>query len=185
MDSLPPRNIKDNEDAQIMGIPLYILLIVIIAAISLAAILGFMVTTEPKIDDLRIHSVAHGDANETYDRIIAEEIYEDGRAYYMGSERPDPDDESNTLRPERGYDEFLVVTAYDEDGSPMAGVDIEATGAGVSSVATTNASGMAELSLDGCRLLQNENHAQIELSATYEGLIGTESVSSSIWVERP
>ncbi|MEF8874833.1 MAG: hypothetical protein V5A88_09240 [Candidatus Thermoplasmatota archaeon] len=185
MDSLPSRRIKDNEGGQIMGIPLYILLIVIIAAISLAAILGFMVTSEPKIDEIRIHSVQHGDSNSTYDSILVEERYDDGRAYYKGSERPDPDDESNTLRPERGYDQNLVVTAYDEEGNPMAGVDIEATGAGVSSVATTNASGMAELDLDGCRLLQNEDNAKIELTATYEGLIGENSVSNSIWVERP
>ncbi|MFP3871976.1 MAG: hypothetical protein ACOCTR_01775 [Candidatus Natronoplasma sp.] len=184
MDSLPPRRIEDDEYAQIMGIPLYILLIVIIAAVSLAAILGFMVTTEPKIDDVRVHEVQHG-TNETHESVICEELYEDGRAYYKGSERPDPDDSDNTLPPEKEYDEYLVVTIYDEDGNVMAGVDVEAEGAGASAVATTNSTGQAELDLDGCRLRQNEDHAKIEIEASYEGLIGTESVQTSIWVERP
>ncbi len=192
MKRLPVRKIEEDEDAQIMGIPLYILLIVIIAAVSLAAILGFMVTTEPSIDEIRIHDVYHGEHEDVGDiygyqsSVYVEDIDEDsGIAYYRGSERPDPEDPDGTLSPAEGYDTHLVVTIYNEEGSPMSGVDVEAEGAGVSSVGTTNASGIVELSLDGCRLRRNQNNAQITVTGTYEGLIGSESVRTNIWVQRP
>ncbi len=182
MKRIRARNIDKDEEAQIMGIPLYILIIVIIATISLAAIMGFMVTREASINNVEIRDVEID--GELEDELYCDDIREDGHAYYKGSERPHPDDPDDTLPPEGNYSEHLIVTVYDEDGNEMPGVDVELTGAGVDSVGTTNGTGQVELSLDGLHLTPGEDNAKLEVEATADGLIGSETASASIWVRR-
>ena len=181
MNRIRARKIGMDEDAQIMGIPLYILIIVIIATISLAAIMGFMVTRDAPINNVDISRVEIDE--ELEDDLICDDIREDGYAYYKGSERPDEDGEG-TIQPEEGYSEYLVVTVYDEDGNEMPGVDVEASGAGVDSVGTTNGTGQVELSLDGLHLTPGEENNQVEVEATSDGLIGPETATATIWVIR-
>ncbi len=183
MKRIRPRNIDMDEDAQIMGIPLYILIIVIIATISLAAIMGFMVTRDAPINNVDIGRVEID--GEMQDDLTCDDIREDGYAYYKGSERPDPEDEGESISPESDYSRNLTVTVYDEDGNEMPGVDVEARGAGVDAVGTTNVSGQVELSLEGLHLAPGEEDAQITVEATADGLIGPETASDTIWVVRP
>jgi len=134
------------------------------------------------IDDVDIHPVEID--GELEDELYCDDIREDGHAYYKGSERPHPDDPDDTLPPEHNYSEELFVTVYDEDGNEMDGVDVELSGAGVESVGTTNDTGQAALSLDGLHLTPGEDNAKLEVEATADGLIGSETAEASIWVLR-
>lgn len=187
MERIRARNIDKDEDAQIMGIPLYILIIVIIATISLAAIMGFMVTRDAGIERVEIEQVKiDGELNEDVvcDDIRNEGEYKEGYAYYKGSERPDKEDGESTLDPVEGYDENLVVTVFDEDDNKMADVKVKATGAGIDEVGTTNNSGQLEIPLDGVSLPPGVDNDEIKIEAESEGFVGPETATTTIWVVR-
>ncbi|MBS3817284.1 MAG: carboxypeptidase regulatory-like domain-containing protein [Candidatus Thermoplasmatota archaeon] len=171
----------EDESAQIMGIPLYILIIVIIATISLAAIMGFMVTRDASIERVEIEDVEID--GERKEEIICDDERDDGTAYYRGVER-EAENGSGTVGPDSGYDGNLTITVYDENGNEMPGVDVKATGPGVEAVGTTNVSGQVELSLEGLHLPPGEENDKITVEATAEGFIGDETASETIWVKR-
>ncbi len=171
MKNVPFRNVNDDDTGQIMGIPLYILLIVIIAAVSLAAILGFMVTSSPTIDRIQT-MVDQGASSET--KVVCDTIESDGTAHPSGKVN-------------------LQVKVIDENGDPVQNVDVHAEGAGVNAVGTTNESGMIPAPRGGqggfeisgsVYLPPNVDSDKIVIKAERSGTIGTQSAETSVWVTR-
>ncbi len=169
------RKVNDDDTGQIMGIPLYILLIVIIAAVSLAAILGFMVTSSPTIQ--RINTTVDQGGNEQ-SKVILEEIADDGKATTTATT-------------------YLQVKVIDENGDPVQNVDVHAEGAGVTAVGTTNESGMIPASGgghgggkggfdigDSVYLPPNVDSRKITIKAERSGTIGTQTKETTVWVVR-
>jgi hypothetical protein len=164
-----------DEHASLEGLPLYILIMVIIAAVSLAAILGFMIYATPGIGDIKVDSILINGVNES--KVVCDKIEPDGTAVYQGGMTP----------PVAGYDEYLKITVYQagKGRTPLPGVDLVATSdCGVTDANKTDKDGFATISLKNCELAPGQDIGTITIKAKYPGLIGTQEKSTTVQVIR-
>ncbi len=161
-----PRRLKGDQSGQIMGIPLYILLIVLIAVVSLSAILGFLVTSSPTIDRVEA-KVTHRYGGRPDAPLECDRILDDGTAK--------PDD-----------DPYIVVYVRDENGDPMQNIDVHITGCGADASGTTNYTGQISVVLDkeDIRLEPNQENGKMIITAVQNGMIGSQKKKTSLWVVR-
>ena len=150
------------EEGAVVGLPLYILIAVVVAAVALAAILSFMVTSGPSIDHWII-KIGGKNAKE----ITCTDIHQDGTAWYNASQYGN-----------------LEITVYDQNGHPLPNVEVIIDGCGITQANHTNPQGYAELSLQGVYLHSGQQTDEIKVTLKYPGLIGEQTRSDVISVVR-
>ncbi len=150
------------EEGAVVGLPLYILIAVVVAAVALAAILSFMVTSGPSIGSWTIKI-----GGKTGGEITCTDIHDDGTAWY------------NTTQ----YGN-LEITVYDQNGHPLPNVKVIIEGCGITHANHTNPQGYTWFSLDGVHLQSGQQVDEIKITMKYPGLIGEQSKSDSLSVVR-
>lgn len=144
---LPERNIFEDEDA-ILGMPLYMLVMVIIAALGIAIVAVWM-TTDPGLDRAEVEATGT----------------EPGARDYP--------DEVTYL--EHGYNYDITVRAIDENGNPISGATVALQGPNIDmTVQTEGDDGEAVINYEA-ELPTNVNSDTIEITIEYEagGLLGS------------
>ena len=135
------RKLERNNKAQVLGLPMYLIIIMIVAVAVIAAVL-FMIPQGNKMMKYEIdeNSVVAGNA-------------------------PGADGISN-------FDPFTVkvyVYSADERGDPIYGAKVRLSGGGVVGEDTTDASGLAEIVIDGAKLDPNINEGNLKLTIKASG----------------
>jgi hypothetical protein len=169
---------------------------VVIAAVALVAILGFLVVASPRIGSI------------TYDKILINNVTKDAIyceddhwgesppvAYYRGSTRPGLNETTGEstdekLDPAPNYDRELTVWVKDEDGNPMIDIKVKISGCGLLDSKRTDGKGRVVFSLEGCKLTGDDYRkfeGEIKIEATSKlAVIGQEQTKSiTIPVFRP
>jgi hypothetical protein len=169
---------KDNSGA--IGLPVRILIIVVVAAASIMAILGFLVATAPRIEYVEVRDVF---GNRVSKLVCDDYRPEEAVRYYRGSTRPDPTNKSATLKPDDKYTTHLIIYVKDKDNKPIPNVEVSMSGCGVSDVGATDGDGKVKLSLEGCKLEGIEFQRQqgrIIITATTTLPIINQDISKSV-----
>ncbi len=76
----------------------------------------------------------------------------------------------------------LTVRVYDEDGEPIANLDVKIEGAGLNNTIITNGTGEASLELDGVYLPAGVDQERIELRITIDHLTGSTTITKVVGV---
>jgi hypothetical protein len=172
-----PKRIWLDDYWAVVGLPLKLLVMVVIAGVCLVAILGFIVVSSPHLDIIRIGPINNGDYPEK-DCIVCDNLSHEGYYYYRGVKRtiagyeyePDPD-----------FSSHLVIRIINDKGDPMADVRVDAEGCGVHSSGVTDGHGYVKLSLYGC-YLRSCAIDEIKIIAKHSGTFGEEIKTSSVSV---
>lgn len=166
----------------VIGLPLRLLIMVVIAAVSLVAITGFIIVSGPKLD--RIEYGAINIAGQELDKVICDDLltkstekHPVGSRLYRGSPRVN---DSGSVAADPNYDTHLKIYVYDIDGEPLAGVVVTAEGTGVHDAGKTNGDGYVEISLEGCFLQPGEDVDTITITAEYSGTLGMQEKSTVV-----
>lgn len=135
------RKIERNNKAQVLGLPMYLIIIMIVAVAVIAAVL-FMIPQGNKMMKYEIdeNSVVAGNP-------------------------PGADGICN-------FDPFTVkvyVYSADERGDPIYGAKVRLSGGGVVGEDTTDATGLAEIDIDGAKLDPNINEGNLKLTIKASG----------------
>ncbi len=149
------------EKGAVVGLPLYILIAVVVAAVSLAVILSFMVRSVPTLTSWDITP-----------KVIYVKTANDSKAYY------DPALNNNTYT--------LLIRTLDQDGHPMSDVKVYLSGCGVNEGGVTDKNGELRFNLTklGIFLDKNVNQGEIKVVFKYQGNLGEEKKEDSILVIR-
>ncbi len=148
------------EEGAVVGLPLYILIAVVVAAVALAAILSFMVTSGPSIGNWTINI---GGKNTR--EIKCTDVHSDGTVWYNNTQ----------------YGDF-EITVYDQNGHTLPNVKVMIEGCGITEANHTNPQGYAKLSLKGVHLQSGQQDDEIKITLKYPGLVGEQSKTDSIIV---
>ncbi len=148
------------EKGAVVGLPLYILIAVVVAAVSLAVILSFMVSKAPTVASWDI----------TPPKLYCKTDNTTGKAYF------DPSLNNNT--------DHVTIKVYDENGNPLSGVQVKIEGCGIHDADYTNGVGVVSFNVSGVYLDKNVNIDYITVTFTYQGTLGEESKTTSIPVIR-
>lgn len=148
------------ERGGVIGLPLYILIAVVVAAVSLAVILSFMVSKAPTVKSWDI----------TPPKIYCKTDPNTGKAFF------DPSINNNT--------KHITIKVYDENGNPLSNVQVRIEGCGIHDADFTNGSGMVKFDVSKVYLDKNVNIDYITVKFIYQGTLGEESKTASIPVIR-
>ncbi len=145
------------EEGAIVGLPLEILIAVVVAAVALAAILSFMVTSGPQINSWQIYVDGKLTKN------INATTQPDGSAVWNGT---------------------ITIVVEDQNGHPLPNVKVLLDGCGVTAAGQTNAKGVATIHLNNVTLPSGVTSDEIKVTLSYPGLIGEQTKSDSLTVIR-
>ena len=134
------RYFKKNNQAQVLGLPMYLIIVMIVAVAVIAAVI-FMI---PKGTQTMSALV-------TSNPVIAEDPGHAGEFTFTGS-----------------YDVVIKVTTNDERADPIDGATVTLVGAGVSGSGSTDVNGEVTISLTP-KLGANINEAYIKLTVKASG----------------
>ena len=149
------------EEGAVVGLPLYILIAVVVAAVALAAILSFMVTSGPSITNWTIEIEKNG--GYVQEKVINATVQSSGIATWSGN---------------------VKITVYDQNGHPLPNVKVVLDGCSVIAAGQTNAQGVAVIHVTNATLPGGVQEGQIKVTLQYPGLIGQQTKSDSITVIR-
>ena len=127
-------------DAQVLGLPMYLIIIMIVAVAVIASVL-FMIPQGTKT----LNAIV------TENPVIAEDPG-NASAFTFSS----------------AYDITVQVTSNDDRADPISGATVSLVGAGVAGSATTNGDGIASLSITP-QLGENINEASVKLIVKAQG----------------
>jgi len=130
---------KGNDDAQVLGLPMYLIIVMIVAVAVIAAVI-FMIPQGTKMLNAQI----------TENAVIAEDPG-NASAYTFSS-----------------YDVTAKVTTNDNQANPIAGATVTLIGSGAANSGTTDADGMITLSITPS-LDENVNEDSIKLTVKAAG----------------
>ncbi len=145
------------EEGAVVGLPLYILITVVVAAVALAAILSFMVTSGPSINSWVIK------INGQQTKVIKAQTQQDGTAKWTGD---------------------VNITVYDQNGHPLPNVKVVLDGCGVVEAGQTDSQGNVSIHLTGVTLPSGVQEDEIQVKMQYPGLIGQQTKTDTITVIR-
>ncbi len=145
------------EDGAVVGLPLYILITVVVAAVALAAILSFMVTSGPSITSWVI------EINGNQTKVIKAQTQADGRALWSGD---------------------VTITVYDQNGHPLPNVKVVLDGCGITEAGQTDANGQVTIHLNNVTLPSGVQQDEIQVKMQYPGLIGEQTKTDTLTVIR-
>ncbi len=145
------------EEGAVVGLPLYILITVVVAAVALAAILSFMVTSGPSINSWVI-KVGN---NQT--KVIKAQTQTDGTAKWTGD---------------------VTISVYDQNGHPLPNVKVVLDGCGVVEAGQTDQRGNVTIHLTDVTLPSGVQEDEIQVNMQYPGLIGQQTKTDTLTVIR-
>jgi hypothetical protein len=141
---------RKNEKAQVLGLPMYLIIIMIVAVAVIAAVL-FMLPRGSK----SIQAVV------TENFLISEDPGATGMGEYTFS----------------SYSVSVLVTTNDENADPISSATVTLTGAGTSGSGTTDANGLVTISVTPT-LEENEKDAYMQLEIKASGYDDYEKVQA-------
>jgi len=130
---------KENDNAQVLGLPMYLIIVMIVAVAVIAAVI-FMIPQGTKMMNAQV----------TENAVIAE----------------DPGNASAFVL--SNADVTIKVTTNDNQDDPISGATVTLVGSGAAASATTDADGMATLSVTPS-LGENVNEDSIKLTVKAAG----------------
>lgn len=134
------RAIKTNQSAQVLGLPMYLIIVMVVAVAVIAAVI-FMIPQGTQTMNALV----------TENAVIAE----------------DPGNASEFTFSQL-YDVTVKVTTNDDRADPLQDATVTLIGSGVASTASTNAEGIATLSITPT-LAENINEATVKLTVKATG----------------
>ena len=150
------------EEGAVVGLPLYILITVVVAAVALAAILSFMVTSGPSINSWVI-KIGTDPSHVNQTKVIKAQTQQDGTAKWNG---------------------YVVITVYDQNGHPLPNVKVVLDGCGVVEAGQTDQNGNVTIHLTGVTLPSGVQEDEIQVKMQYPGLIGQQTKTDTLTVIR-
>ena len=145
------------EEGAIVGLPLEILIAVVVAAVALAAILSFMITSGPQINSWQIY------VNGKLTKNINATTQSDGSATWSGS---------------------VTIKVEDQNGHPLPNVKVLLDGCGVTAAGQTDAKGQVKIALKDVTLPSGVTSDTIKVTLSYPGLVGEQTKSDTLTVIR-
>ena len=134
------RAMKTNQSAQVLGLPMYLIIVMVVAVAVIAAVI-FMIPQGTQTMNALV----------TENAVIAE----------------DPGNASEFTF-SQSYDVSIKVTTNDDRADPLQDATVTLIGSGVASTASTNAEGIATLSITPT-LAENINEATVKLTVKATG----------------
>ncbi len=151
------------EEGAVVGLPLYILITVVVAAVALAAVLSFMVTSGPSINSWQIYISNGSSGSFNLTKVIKAHTDTTGEAKWSGQ---------------------VKIVIEDQNGHPLPNVKVVLDGCGVTEAGQTDSNGTAVITLNDVTLPSGVQQDQIQVKMQYPGLIGEQTKTDTITVIR-
>jgi hypothetical protein len=134
------KSIRSNKKAQVLGLPMYLIIVMIVAVAVIAAVL-YMIPQGTKTMNAIV----------TDNAVIAEDPGTSSAFVFSST-----------------YDVTIQVTSNDDRSDPISGATVSLIGSGIAETSTTNGDGIATLAVTP-QLEENINEASVKLIVKAKG----------------
>lgn len=136
------KDLRKNNEAQVLGLPMYLIIIMIIAVVVIAAVI-FMMPSGNKMMNVQVIEGAIADEGTT----------DTGGNYSLDA-----------------FDVKVKVVSADDRADPIVGATVTLKGGGIAEVATTDTGGVATFTdIDDGIISPNKNSVDVEVKVTASG----------------